>query len=87
MPKRGDPWGKIIRYAIKLDGYRKAGSFEKAAVLGNAVSIKNFNKKELKIALFFEYRRCNFSNYSETSLERIYKLLDRLNESTKGQAK
>ena len=82
IPKRGDEWSLIVRYAMTLNGYEETGSFHGAAKLANNSDIPSLTVKELRVALFFEWRRYNHFGYppDTSGMEKIYTMLDALND-------
>jgi hypothetical protein len=80
LPKPRADWREIVRFAMTLNGYIEAGSAEAVAQIAN--SRKSESLTDLRICLFFEYRRCNHSGVVPTgsSLEYIHSLIEKIRD-------
>jgi hypothetical protein len=54
IPDPDADWSQIARFALTMNGYKKAGSFEKCAEIATAGNPKTLT--ELRLCLFFEQR-------------------------------
>jgi hypothetical protein len=64
VPTDALDWDHFVRFAQSFNGYEAAGSFEDAAQIANQHHLTNgsgriYSFAELRICLFFEYRRWN----------------------------
>jgi hypothetical protein len=65
IPQEASDWREVVRFARTLDGYKEAGSLKKAGLLANERKSErcgvggDWTLTELRICLFFEYRRFN----------------------------
>jgi len=55
LPSLDAGWGEIQSFALTIDGYKEAGSFEHAAHIANARACETLT--DLRVCLFFEQRR------------------------------
>lgn len=55
IPRDDADWPSVARFAATFDGVRAAGSFEECATIANARRANTLT--ELRICLYFEYRR------------------------------
>jgi len=65
LPRSDATWSEVVLFATTCDAYEQLGGFKAVANIANrqAPNLENCTLRELRAALFFEFRRYNHFGY------------------------